>query len=175
MNRSICEPSAKVRVPVQSALTVYVPEMDSLRDTSPLKLVEATLFSLPLPSKTPYPAMANGSCSLLPLISTPSKANGYVPCSVASEHFALEASSSLAYPAPTVVRAAAPATTVSRISATPPAHSLLRFIVVLLLLVVCCRPQRESSPPLLVWGSFPGGIVMGPNESAINLRGETLR
>src|SRR5215218_618112 len=119
--------------------------------------------------------MANGSCSLLPLISTPSKANGYVPCSVASEHFALlAASSSLAYPTPTVVRAAAPATTISRISTTPAAHSPLRFIVVLLLLV-CPRPQRESSPPLLLWDSFPGGIVMGPNESAMNLRGETQR
>src|SRR5215217_2779174 len=148
--------------------------MGSLRDTCPLKLEETTLFSLPLPSKPPYPAMADGVCSLYPLISPPSKANGFVPCSVASEHFALAVSSSLAYPAPTVVRAAAPATTISRISATPPAHSLLRFIVVLLLLV-CCRPQRESSPPLLVWGSFPGGIVMGPNESAMNLRGETLR
>src|SRR5215204_1432906 len=141
MNRSICEPSAKVRVPVQSALTVYVPEMDSLRDTSPLKLVEATLFSLPLPSKTPYPAMANGSCSLLPWISTPSKANGYVPCSVASEHFALAVSSSLAYPAPTVV--SAPAPTRSRISTTHAAHSPVRFIVLLLLV---CGPE---SIPLL--------------------------
>src|SRR5918995_2822969 len=82
--------------------------------------------------------MANGLCSS-PLISTPFWANRYVPLSVASEHFALEASSFLAYPAPTVVsRAAAPTT--SRISATPPAHSPLRFIVVLLL--VCPRPER---------------------------------
>src|SRR5215212_8053913 len=93
--------------------------------------------------------MAKGLCSS-PLISTPFWANRYVPLSVATEHFALlEASSSLAYPAPTVVRTAAP-TTRSRISARPPAHSPLRFIVVLL---VCPRPQRESSPPLLVWGS----------------------
>src|ERR671912_1922874 len=96
--------------------------------------------------------MANGLWSL-PLISTPFWANRYVPLSVASEHFALlEASSFLAYPAPTVVRAAAPTTT-SRISATPPAHSPLRFIVVLLLLV-CRRPQRESSPSSL--GLFAG-------------------
>src|SRR5829696_4611864 len=117
--------------------------------------------------------MTKGLCSL-PLISTPFWANRYVPLSVASEHFALlEASSSLAYPAPTVVRTAAPTTT-TRISARPPAHSPLRFIVVLLLLV-CCRPQREFSPPPLLWGSFPGGILTGHNESAMNLRGETLR
>src|SRR5919107_6317726 len=113
--------------------------------------------------------MATGLCSS-PLISTPSSANRYVPLSVALEHFALEAFSSLAYPAPTVVRAAAPTT--SRISARPPAHSPLRFIVVLLL--VCPRPQREYSPPPL-WGSFPGGILTGHNESAMNLRVETLR
>src|ERR671913_331753 len=109
----------------------------------------------------------------MPLISTPFWANRYVPLSVATEHFALlEASSSLAYPAPTVVsRAAAPTTTTSRISARPPAHSPLRFIVVLLL--VCCRPQRESSSAL--WGSFPGGILTGHNESAMNLGVETLR
>src|SRR5215207_7736583 len=82
--------------------------------------------------------MANGLWSL-PLISTPFWVNRYVPCSVATEHFAPAASSSLAYPAPTVVRAAAPTTT-NRISARPPAHSPLRFIVVLLL--VCYRPQR---------------------------------
>src|ERR671910_3311116 len=108
--------------------------------------------------------MANGMWSL-PLISTPFSANRYVPSSVASEHFALlEASSFLAYPAPTVVsRAAAPTT--SRISATPPAHSPLRFIVVLLL--VCPRPEREYSPPPPLWGSFPGGILTGHNESAM--------
>src|SRR5215211_5923112 len=144
MNRSICEPSAKVRVPVQSALTVYVPEMDSLRETSPLKLEETTLFSLPLPSKTAYPAMVNGAWSLFPLTSTPSKANGYVPLSVATEHLALEASSFLAYPAPTVVSKAAAPTTTSRMSARPHAHSPSRFIVVLLL--VCPRPE---SPTLL--------------------------
>src|SRR5919106_3091154 len=94
--------------------------------------------------------MANGLWSL-PLISTPFWANRYVPSSVASEHFALEASSSLAYPAPTVVRAAAPTTT-SRISARPPAHSPLRFIVVLLLL--CCRPQR-------VLPSSSAGLIPG--------------
>src|SRR5215217_4447049 len=106
--------------------------MGSLRDTCPLKLEETTLFSLPLPSKTPYPAKANGTCSLFPLISTPLKANRYVPCSVASEHFALAVSSSLAYPAPTVLSAPAPTTT-SRISTIHAAHSPLRFIVVLLL------------------------------------------
>src|SRR5215213_5019814 len=85
--------------------------------------------------------MANGLCSS-PLISTPFWANRYVPLSVALEHLALEAFSSLAYPAPTVLsRAAAPTT--SRISATPPAHSPLRFIVVLLLLE-CPRPERKG-------------------------------
>src|SRR5215217_8945972 len=84
--------------------------------------------------------MANGLWSL-PLISTPFWANGYVPSSVATEHLALEASSSLAYPAPTVVRAAAPTTT-SRISTTHAAHSPIRFIVVLL---ECRRPERVLS------------------------------
>src|SRR5215217_2124114 len=149
MNRSICEPSAKVRVPVQSALTVYVPEMDSLRETSPLKLEETTLFSLPLPSKTAYPAMANGAWSLFPLTSTPSKANGYVPLSVATEHLALEASSFLAYPAPTVVSKAAAPTTTSRMSARPHAHSPIRFIVVLLLLLLLLVCPRPESPTLL--------------------------
>src|SRR5215207_10996278 len=91
--------------------------------------------------------MATGLCSS-PLISTPFWANRYVPLSVALEHLALEAFSSLAYPAPTVVRAAAPTT--SRISARPPAHSPLRFIVVLLL--ECRRPE---SPPHLSVGLFP--------------------
>src|SRR5918998_818747 len=99
--------------------------------------------------------MANGLWSL-PLISTPFWANRYVPLSVASEHFALlEASSFLAYPAPTVVRAAAPTT--SRISATPPAHSPFRFIVVLLL--VCRRPERKGR---ILWDSLPEGILTGP-------------
>src|ERR671911_1884341 len=98
--------------------------------------------------------MANGLCSS-PLISTPLWANRYVPLSVASEHLALEAFSSLAYPAPTVVRAAAPTT--SRISATLPAHSPFRFIVVLLL--VCRRPE---SPPLPLWDSLPEGILTAP-------------
>src|SRR5918992_4403436 len=99
--------------------------------------------------------MAKGLCSLLPLISTPFWANRYVPLSVASEHFALlEAFSSLAYPAPTVVRAAAPTT--SRISARPPAHSPLRFIVVLLL--ACPRPE---SPPLLS-GTLAGRHTNSP-------------
>src|SRR5215217_39411 len=68
-------------------------------------LAETTVLTWPLPSKTSYPARAAGSCSL-PLISTSSKANRYVPSSVASEHFALEAFSSplsplsSAYPAP---------------------------------------------------------------------------
>src|SRR5215213_4988080 len=98
--------------------------------------------------------MAKGLCSL-PLISTPFWANRYVPLSVALEHFALEAFSSLAYPAPTVVRAAAPTT--SRISATPPAHSPLRFIVVLLL--VCPHPERKGRT---LWDSLPEGILTGP-------------
>src|SRR5918911_3355257 len=135
--------------------------MDSLRDTSPLKLVETTLFSLPWPSKMAYPAMANGTCSLLPLISTPSKANGYVPLSVASEHLALEASSSLAYPAPTVVSRAAAPTTTSSISARPPAqNSPFRFIVVLLLLLllVCPRPKEGRT----LWDSLRGGILTAP-------------
>src|SRR5919107_6429258 len=85
--------------------------------------------------------MANGLWSL-PLISTPFWANRYVPLSVASEHFALfESSSLLAYPAPTGVSRAVAPTTTTRINATPPAHSPLRFIVVLLLLV-CRGPQR---------------------------------
>src|SRR5215208_5140617 len=99
--------------------------------------------------------MANGLCSL-PLISTPFWANRYVPLSVALEHLALEAFSSLAYPAPTVLsRAAAPTT--SRISARPPAHSPLRFIVVLLL--VCRRPERKGRT---LWDSLPEGILTVP-------------
>src|SRR5215213_6601808 len=87
--------------------------------------------------------MATGLCSS-PLISTPFWANRYVPLSVASEHFALlEAFSSLAYPAPTVVSRAAAPTTTSRISARPPAqNSPLRFIVVLLL--VRRGPERKG-------------------------------
>src|SRR5215211_8483074 len=96
--------------------------------------------------------MANGLCSS-PLISTPFWANRYVPLSVALEHFALEAFSSLAYPAPTVVRPAAPTT--NRISARPPAHSPFRFIVVLLL--VCGRPERKGKDSL--WDSLPEGIL----------------
>src|SRR5215216_3309177 len=73
--------------------------------------------------------MAKGLCSL-PLISTPFWANRYVPLSVATEHFALlEAFSSLAYPAPTVVSRAAAPTTTTRISARPPTHSPFRFIM----------------------------------------------
>src|SRR5919112_2123206 len=90
--------------------------------------------------------MANGPSGgpvFVSSITTPFWANRYVPSSVASEHFALEASSSLAYPAPTVVRAAAPTT--SRISARPPAHSPVRFIVVLLLGVVTQRVLASSS------------------------------
>jgi hypothetical protein len=80
--------------------------------TSP-QLVEATLLRWLLPSKTSYPAMANGSWSL-PLISTSSKANGYVPSSVASEHFVRPAFSSSANPLPTAstpTRATTPNTT----------------------------------------------------------------
>src|SRR5215204_2248809 len=89
-------------MPVQSALTVYVLELWCLRPTCPLKLNESTLFPWPLPSKTSYPATANGPWSF-PSIVDPSKANRYMPSSVASEHFALEAFSSPlspAYPAP---------------------------------------------------------------------------
>src|ERR687897_484725 len=115
MSPCIAAPSLKVTVPVQFALTVYVPVKRLLRKTSPLKLPESTPLTSPLPSKTSKPAKANGLCSS-PLISTPFWANRYVPLSVASEHLALEAFSSLAYTAPTVVsRAAAPTTT--RISA----------------------------------------------------------
>src|SRR5215218_3832454 len=98
--------------------------------------------------------MANGLCSL-PLISTPFWANRYVPLSVALEHFVLESSSSLAYPAPTVVSRAAAPTTTTRISARPPAHSPFRFIVVLLL--VCRRPERKGKDSL--WDSLPEGIL----------------
>src|ERR687889_292520 len=109
----------------------------------------------PLPSKTSKPAKAKGLCSS-PLISTPFWANRYVPSSVATEHFALlEAFSSLAYPAPTVVRAAAPTTT--RISARPPAHSPLRFIVVLLLV---CRPEKRGGLSL---GLFSGRHTNRPS------------
>src|ERR671921_1502557 len=137
----IASPSLKVTVPVQFALTLYVPVKRLLRKTSPLKLPESMPLTSPWPSKTSKPAKAKGLCSS-PLISTPFWANRYVPLSVATEHLALlEAFSSLAYPAPTVLsRAAAPTTT--RINARPPAHSPLRFIVVLLLLV-CRRPERR--------------------------------
>src|SRR5215203_6711692 len=67
-------------MPVQSALTVYVPGMDWLRATSPLKLAETTAFTFPLPSYFSIPAMANGAWSF-PVTSTPSWANRYVPCS----------------------------------------------------------------------------------------------
>src|SRR5215218_4350382 len=53
--------------------------------------------------------MANGLWSL-PLISTPFWANRYVPCRVASEHFALAAFSSLANPLPTASTPTTPTT-----------------------------------------------------------------
>src|SRR5215217_4985798 len=136
-------------MPVQSALTVYVPELWTLRSTCPLKLTESTLFTWPLPSKTSYPATANGPWSF-PSIVDASKANRYVPCSVASEHFAPAASSSLANPLPT---ASTPTTPTS--STTHAAHSPLRLI---------------PGPPLLVSPIvFPTRHrVGGPNESAMN-------
>src|SRR5215212_9132082 len=118
-------------MPVQFALTVYVPGMDSWRTTSPLKLAEMTAFTLPLPSYFSIPAMANGAWSF-PWIPTPSWAKRYVPCSVALEHFATAFSSPsfLAYPAPP---ARTPAPTTSSTSTTPAAHIALRFIRVVLL------------------------------------------
>src|SRR5215218_4741529 len=109
-------------MPVQSALTVYVLELWCLRPTCPLKLNESTLFPWPLPSKTSYPATANGPWSF-PSIVNPSKANRYLPSSVASEHFAPAASSSLANPVPT---ASTPTTPTS--STMHAAHSPLRLI-----------------------------------------------
>src|SRR5215208_2407472 len=105
--------------------------MDWWRATSPLKLAEATAFTLPLPSYFSIPAMANGPWSF-PEITTPSWANRYVPFSVASEHFAPASSSPLssAYPAPP---ARTPAPTTSSTSTTPAAHIPLRFIRVVLL------------------------------------------
>src|SRR5215203_2917996 len=96
-------------VPVQSALTVYVPGMDSWRTTSPLKLAEMTAFTLPLPSYFSIPAMANGFW-LFPVTSTPSWASRYVPCSVALEHFALAPFSSSANPLPTATTPTTPTT-----------------------------------------------------------------
>src|SRR5215203_3038824 len=149
MNISDCLPSV-VMVPVQSALTLYVPENRWLLTTFPFKLNEATPCCVPLPLNTCCPATAKGSC-FFP--STPSKANRYLPCSVASEHLAPAAFlslafSSLANPVPTT-RTPTPTS-----STTPAAHSPLRFIL--------CSPPlvswpRESSPPL--WGSFPPGIL----------------
>src|SRR5215217_1754279 len=122
--------------------------MDWWRATSPLKLAEATAFTLPLPSYFSIPAMANGPWSF-PEMSTPSWAKRYVPCSVALEHFATAFSSplSLAYPAPP---ARTPAPTTSSTSTPHAAHSFLRFTLVLLV-----------SP-------IPRGIVIAPNESAMN-------
>src|SRR5215217_2132347 len=48
MNRSNAPPA----VPVQSALTVYVPDSCTLREMCPLALLEETVSTLPLPSKT---------------------------------------------------------------------------------------------------------------------------
>src|SRR5215211_5548487 len=103
--------------------------------------------------------MANGLCSS-PLISTPFWANRYVPLSVALEHFALEAFSSLAYPAPTVLRAAAPTT--SRISARPPAHSPLRFIV--WSSFSCVVAQRER-------GGLSVGLFAGRHTNSTTMYG----
>src|SRR5215208_7805375 len=128
-------------MPVQSALTVYVLELWCLRPTCPLKLNESTLFPWPLPSKTSYPATANGTWSF-PSVVDPSKANRYVPSSVASEHFAPAASSSLANPVPT-----ASTPTTPRSSTTHAAHSPLRLTLVLLASPIvfptrhCRRPE----------------------------------
>src|SRR5215203_2410584 len=92
--------------------------------------------------------MANGLCSS-PLISTPFWANRYLPLSVASEHFALlEAFSSLAYPAPTVVRTAAPTTT-TRISARPLPIALYGSLWSSC--SSCVVAHRESFPLLLLF------------------------
>src|SRR5215204_748318 len=96
-------------MPVQFALTVYVPGMDSWRTTSPLKLAEMTAFTLPLPSYFSIPAMANGFWSF-PVTSTPSWAIRYVPCSVALEHFAPAPFSSSANPVPTARTPTTPTT-----------------------------------------------------------------
>src|SRR5215216_7727768 len=48
MNRSNAPPA----VPVQSALTVYVPDSCTLREMCPLALLEKTVSTLPLPSNT---------------------------------------------------------------------------------------------------------------------------
>src|SRR5215211_251626 len=96
-------------MPVQFALTVYVPGMDSWRTTSPLKLAEMTAFTLPLPSYFSIPAMANGAWSF-PVTSTPSWAIRYVPCSVALEHFALAEFSFSANPLPTASTPTRPTT-----------------------------------------------------------------
>src|SRR5215208_4376387 len=96
-------------VPVQSALTVYVPDTCCLRITCPLKLAEKTLFTWPLPSKTSYPAPANGTWSF-PVMSTPFQPSRYVPCSVALEHFSPAAFSSSANPVPTASTPTRPTT-----------------------------------------------------------------
>jgi hypothetical protein len=129
-----------------------------LTSNLPFTLNEETPFALPLPSNTSKFATANGTFSS-PLTIYPSKASRYLPFNVASEqHFALAVSLSLAHPAPTVV-SRAPTPPRSRISTTHAAHSPLRFTLVLLV-----APPRVPSP---LWGSFPGGIVIGPNESAM--------
>src|SRR5215216_4179030 len=133
-------------MPVQSALTVYVLELWCLRPTCPLKLNESTLFTWPLPSKTSYPATANGPWSF-PSIVDPSKANRYMPSSVASEHFAPASSSSspssLADPVPIPTTR----TPTPRSSTAHAAHSPLRLTLVLLASPIvfptrhCRRPE----------------------------------
>src|SRR5215218_982766 len=86
-----------------------MPGMDSWRTISPLKLAEMRAFTLPLPSYLSIPAMANGSWSF-PVRWTPSWANRYVPCSVASEHFDLAPFSSSANPVPTACAPTTPTT-----------------------------------------------------------------
>src|SRR5215208_1698016 len=130
--------------------------MDWWRATSPLKLAEATAFTLPLPSYFSIPAMANGPWSF-PEITTPSWANRYVPFSVASEHFAPASSSPLssAYPAPP---ARTPAPTTSSTSTTPAAHIPLRFIRVV----------------LLSYGSFFTASKVPPHLLCSHVHGEAL-
>src|SRR5215216_1945332 len=96
--------------------------------------------------------MATGLCSS-PLSSTPFWANRYVPCSVASEHFALEAFSSLAYPAPIARTPTSPTTS----STTPAAHSPLGFMLVLL----SSAPPAGGSPSPPLGRERPAMIGVG--------------
>src|SRR5919205_447231 len=131
-------------MPVQSALTVYVLELWCLRPTCPLKLNESTLFPWPLPSKTSYPATANGPWSF-PSIVDPSKANRYMPSSVASEHFALSVFSPLANPVPTARIPMTPTSDTPNRAAT---YLFMRPLYLLLLMpsVACPAHARTDNP-----------------------------